>query len=145
MPEGDGGGGDEEIEEGVWVEALNPDSHFNYRGLDNKTEPYRKHRSNGHLYGCFFDIPNCKANILIATTRLENKLNAFHARVKVSYRLPDAEDWKIEFVNSKGMTIVKTYKYDDSVRFEIMDDGWGGVNALFITNKAEVELGVGVP
>lgn len=43
-----------------------------------------------------------------------------------------------------GVTIEKTHKYDDLVSFEIKDDGWGGVNALFITNKSEIELGVGV-
>ena len=87
---------------------------------------------------------DAKGYVFIATMRLENELNAFNARAKVSYILPDAEDWKLEFVNSLGVTIVKTHKYDDLVNFEIMDDGWGGVDALFITNKAEIELGVGV-
>ena len=85
-----------------------------------------------------------KEYIFIATMRLQSELNAFNARVKISYVLPDTEDWKIEFVKSMGVTIVKTHKYDDLISCEIKDDGWGGVNALFITNKAEIELGVGV-
>ena len=87
---------------------------------------------------------NAKEYTFVATMRLVSELNAFDARAKVSYWLPDAEDWKIEFVKSLGVTIVKTHKYDDLVSFEIEDDGWGGVNALFITNKSEIELGVGV-
>lgn len=85
-----------------------------------------------------------KEYIFIATMRLQSELNAFNARVKISYVLPDTEDWKIEFVKSMGVSIVKTHKYDDLISCEIKDDGWGGVNALFITNKAEIELGVGV-
>lgn len=87
---------------------------------------------------------DAKNYIFIATMRLENELNAFNARAKVSYVLPDAEDWTLEFVNSLGVTIVKTHKYDDLISCTIEDDGWGGVDALFITNKAEIELGVGV-
>jgi len=80
----------------------------------------------------------------IATMRLQSELNAFNARVKVSYVLPETENWKIEFVKSMGVSIVKTHKYDDLISCEIKDDGWGGVDALFITNNAEIELGVGV-
>lgn len=87
---------------------------------------------------------DAKEYSFVATMRLVSELNAFDAQAKVSYWLPDAEDWKIEFVKSLGVTIVKTHKYDDLVSFEIADDGWGGVNALFITNKSEIELGVGV-
>lgn len=87
---------------------------------------------------------DAKEYIFIATMRLENELNAFNARAKVSYVLPDAEDWTLEFVNSLGVTIIKTHKYDDLISCAIEDDGWGGVDALFITNNAEIELGVGV-
>ena len=85
-----------------------------------------------------------KKYVFVATMRLEGKLNAFNVRAKISYWLPDTEDWKLEFVNSLGVSIVKTHEYDDCVSFEIKDDGWGGVDALFITNKTELELGVGV-
>lgn len=85
-----------------------------------------------------------KEYTFIATMRLVSELNAFDACAKVSYWLPETEDWKIEFVKSMGVSIVKTHKYDDLVDFDIKDDGWGGVNALFITNKSEIELGVGV-
>lgn len=83
-----------------------------------------------------------KKYCVLATMRLEGDINAFDARVKISYWLPDAEDWRIEYVNSLGMDIVKTHEYDDCVSYEIKDDGWGGVNALFITNKTKITLGV---
>ncbi len=87
---------------------------------------------------------NAREYIFVATMRLVGEYNTYNARAKVSYVLPDAEDWKIEFVNSMGVTIVPTHKYDDLIRCEIKDDGWGGVNALYITNNSEIELGVGV-
>lgn len=87
---------------------------------------------------------DAKEYVIIASMRLENEINAFDARAKISYVLPEVEDWKIEFVKSMGVTIVKTHKYDDLVSYEIKDDGWGGIDALFITNKSEIELGVGV-
>lgn len=87
---------------------------------------------------------DAKEYTFVATMRLVSELNAFDARAKVSYWLPEAEDWKIEFVKSMGVTIVKTHKFDDLVSFEIKDDGWGGIDALFITNRSEIELGVGV-
>ncbi len=87
---------------------------------------------------------NDKDYIFIATMRMENDHNAFDARVKISYQLPSDEDWKMEFVNSLGLSIVRTHKYDDLVSFEIADDGWGGVNSLQISNRSNVDLVVGV-
>ncbi len=85
-----------------------------------------------------------KDYVFVASMRLENDHNAFDARVKVSYILPQDEDWQMEFVNSCGLSIVRTHKYDDLVSYEIADDGWGGVKALQITNNSDVELVVGV-
>lgn len=85
-----------------------------------------------------------KKYVFVATMRLDDGRKAFNSRAKVSYWLPDAEDWQLEFVNSMGMSIVKTHEYDECVSYEIEDDGWGGVNALFISNKTELELVVGV-
>jgi len=85
-----------------------------------------------------------KDYIIIATMRIENDHNAFDARIKISYQLPRDEDWEMEFVNSLGLSIVQTHKYDDLVSFEIADDGWGGVNSLQISNHSNVDLVVGV-
>lgn len=87
---------------------------------------------------------NNKDYIFIATMRISNDHNAFDARVKISYQLPSDKDWEMEFVNSLGVSIVQTHKYDDLVSFEIADDGWGGIDALFISNKSNVDLLVGV-
>ncbi len=64
----------------------------------------------------------------------------FNARVRICYVLPDGEDWEMDFVKSLGVRLVQTHKYDDCIRCEINDDGWGGINALFITNTSEVRL-----
>lgn len=85
-----------------------------------------------------------KEYIFIATMRLKNDHNAFDAKVKISYTLTSLNKWEMEFINSLGVTIVQTHKYDDLVSFDIEDDGWGGVKALFVTNKSNLELVVGV-
>lgn len=87
---------------------------------------------------------NSREYVIIATMRLDGDHNAFDARVKISYTLPAMEDWTMEYVTSLGVSIVRTYKYDDLVYYDIKDDGWGGVNALYITNKSNVDLVVGV-
>ncbi len=87
---------------------------------------------------------NSTEYIFIATMRLEGERQAFNARVKIAYWLPGAEDWKIEFVKSMGLSVVKTNKYDDLVEFELKRDGWGGGDVLHITNKSEIELMVGL-
>lgn len=65
----------------------------------------------------------------------------YNAKAKVNYRLTRDNKWKIEFVVSQGMKIVQTHKYDDCLSFKIVDDGWGGVNALQIKNNSGIELG----
>lgn len=87
---------------------------------------------------------NSREYVIIATMRLDGDHNAFDARVKISYTLPAMEDWTMEYVTSQGVSIVRTYKYDDLVYYDIKEDDWGGVNALFITNKSNVDLVVGV-
>ena len=78
---------------------------------------------------------------IVALLKLQSEINTFMARVKVNYHLVQGK-WRMEFVNSLGMKIVKTHKYDDCIQFAIVDDGWGGVNALQLTNKVEIELAV---
>lgn len=84
-----------------------------------------------------------KEYVAIANMRLNGETNAFDAKVKVSYVLPDTTDWKIEFVSSMGVSIVPTHKYDDLINCEIKDDGWGGTYALFVTNNSNIDLLVG--
>ena len=79
---------------------------------------------------------------IIALMRLQGEVSAFNAKVKVNYILNRQNKWQIEFVNSMGMSIVKTHKYDDCMQYSIVDDGWGGVNCLEIKNNCSVELAV---
>ena len=79
---------------------------------------------------------------VIVLMRLQGEVSAFNAKVKVNYVLTKQNQWKIEFVNSMGMSIVKTNKYDDCIQFAIVDDGWGGVDCLEIKNNCSVDLAV---
>jgi hypothetical protein len=76
----------------------------------------------------------------VTTMILQEKYLSYNAKAQVYYTLQDGEDWKIEFVKSLGLKLIQTHKYDDCIRCVIEDDGWGGVDALFITNTSEVEL-----
>lgn len=83
-----------------------------------------------------------KEYCVIVLMRLQGEVSSFNAKVKVSYVLNKQNRWQIEFVNSMGMSIVKTHKYDDCMQYAIVDDGWGGVDCLEIKNNCSVELGV---
>lgn len=76
----------------------------------------------------------------IASMNIQRDYISFDTRVRIDYVLPVGKDWKIDFVKSMGIRIIPTHKYDDCIRCEIDEDGWGGTYALFITNTSEVEL-----
>lgn len=76
----------------------------------------------------------------IVSMILQKDYLSFNTRAQVYYVLPNGEDWKIDFVKSLGIRISQTHKYDDCIRCEINEDGWGGTKALFITNTSEVQL-----
>lgn len=78
---------------------------------------------------------------IIALLCLQGEVSSFNAKVKVNYVLNKQNNWQIEFVNSMGMSIVKTHKYDDCMQYSIVDDGWG-VDCLEIKNNCSVELAV---
>ncbi len=79
---------------------------------------------------------------VLALIKLQGDVNAYNAKVKISYRLNQKNHkWEMEYAVSKGMDIVRTHKYDDCLSFSIVDDGWGGVNQLQIKNNSGIELG----
>lgn len=83
-----------------------------------------------------------KEYCVIVLMRLQGEVSAFNAKVKVNYVLNKQNQWKIEFVNSMGMSVVKTHKYDDCIQFAIVDDSLGGVDCLEMKNNCSVELAV---
>lgn len=62
---------------------------------------------------------------------------SYDADVEVYYVLPSGQDWKMDLVKSRGVKVVRTGKYDDCIRGEII---YGG---LSIRNVSEVQLLVG--
>lgn len=79
---------------------------------------------------------------VLASMTIVTPINSFSAKVQINYILPEIDDWKIEFVLSKGVKLNKTGKYDDCISCKIEPDGWGGTYALYITNKVDMELAV---
>lgn len=76
----------------------------------------------------------------IANMVLQGENTDFNASVLISYVLPEFEDWRMDYVISKGLHIIPTHKYDDVLNFSIKDNGWFGTDALIIHNPSEVEL-----
>lgn len=78
---------------------------------------------------------------LTATMRLSNDTRAFDANVTIFYKLDGIKDWQIEYVKSNGMHIVRTYRYDDSVKAYCTKGI--GISQLCLQNNSEVALEVG--
>lgn len=66
----------------------------------------------------------------------------YQATVQVDYAKTNNR-WVISMVQSKGVDVVKTGRYDTCISTKIDDDGWGGVNCLKIKNNTDVPLFVG--
>lgn len=66
----------------------------------------------------------------------------YKATVQVDYTKTNNR-WVISMVQSKGVDVVKTGRYDNCISTKIDDDGWGGVNCLKIKNNTDVPLLVG--
>lgn len=66
----------------------------------------------------------------------------YKATVQVDYTKTNNR-WIISMVQSKGVDVVKTGRYDNCISTKIDDDGWGGVNCLKIKNNSDVPLLVG--
>lgn len=79
--------------------------------------------------------------VIVASMRYRTHYTVFNSRVKIAYRY--VKGWKLEFVSSLGMRIIPSHRYEDCISCEIKDDGWGGVNALFVSNTIGVNLLVG--
>lgn len=66
----------------------------------------------------------------------------YRATLKVNYTKTNNR-WVISMVQSKGVDVVKTGRYNNCIITKIDDDGWGGVNCLKIKNNTDVPLLVG--
>lgn len=79
-----------------------------------------------------------KEYCIIATMRITSMVGkTYNAKVRISYILPETDDWTMEFVNSEGMHIIKTGKYDDLVKIE-KDEYF-----YYIRNNSDISLEVG--
>lgn len=79
-----------------------------------------------------------KEYMFVAKMRLTSEVGkAFDATVKIRYVLPDDDDWKIDFIQSQGIYIVKTHLYDECV--SVIKENW----SYYIYNQCDVALEVG--
>ena len=66
----------------------------------------------------------------------------YRAIIQIGYTF-NKEKWIITKINSKGVDIVKTNRYNDCISTKLDDDGWGGVDCLKIKNNTDSPLIVG--
>ncbi len=65
--------------------------------------------------------------------------SGYNAKATIYY-VKTKRGWKIEFIKSRGMKIVRTHRYDDCIRVEKRS---GYLNPLYVTNNCEVALEIG--
>lgn len=82
---------------------------------------------------------------LVAEIVFQRTGAAQKATVAVHYVLRDAEDWKIDFIESRSLEVVRTGKYDRCVDIEKRWEGFLGIGGyvLDFTNHCDVALVVG--
>ena len=67
--------------------------------------------------------------------------SAYNANATIYY-VKTKRGWKIEFIKSRGMNIVRTHRYDDCIHIE-KGSGYLNHDDLYVTNNCEVVLEVG--
>lgn len=93
------------------------------------------------------DTPN--EYVIIATMKLTSMVGkAFNTKVKIRYILPACDDWRIEYITSLGMSVVKTGLYNDLINVERdnCNDGFFVYTrryCYFIENKGDIPLEIG--
>ena len=88
-------------------------------------------------------VDDSKEYLIVASLRLYGGLNYYYdTKVRISY-MDRGRGWELQYVQSLGMTVVSDGRYDDFVRYELVDDGWGGVKCLRVRNLSECSLVVG--
>ena len=73
--------------------------------------------------------------------KLSTSTRAFIAKATVYY-VHTQRGWDLEMVKSRGMNIVRTYRYDDCIQPEY-GDGYLNKEDLYLVNDCEVTLEVG--
>lgn len=117
-------------------------------GVENpyRREDWRWHIEKGEISNLRIAKVHEKAPdryLFTALMRLSSGYHAYDAKARIKYVRSDKKRWTLDYVVSEGMYIVETHEYDDFIKTEIVDDGWGGVNCLQFTNKSELALAVG--
>lgn len=86
---------------------------------------------------------NADNYVMEASFHLKGGKNFYYdTRAKIGY-VNKGKGWELDYVLSLGMTVVSDGQYDACIACGIVDDGWGGVNCLSLSNTSEYPLAVG--
>jgi len=87
-------------------------------------------------------IADDKTNyIVLVSARLAADARSYYVKAKVAYKLPETDDWKLDFVQSRGVDIVKTHKYDECIKHDRRYRGIFGPY-LYLKNECDKALQV---
>lgn len=88
-------------------------------------------------------VDDARDYVVTASFHLKGGNNFYYdAKAKISY-MNDGNGWALNYVQSLGLYVISDGQYNDFIRCDIVDDGWGGVNCLKIRNLSECTLVVG--
>ena len=74
---------------------------------------------------------------VLISARLVSDARSYDVKAKIAYKLPEIDDWKIDFVQSLGVDIVKTHKYDECIKP-------AETNVVYFRNECDKALQVAV-
>ena len=74
---------------------------------------------------------------VLISAKLVSDARSYDVKAKVAYKLPEIDDWKIDFVQSLGVDIVKTHKYDECIKPT-------ETNVVYFRNECDKALQVAV-
>ena len=84
---------------------------------------------------------------IIVSMRLSSRTRAFDCKAAISYRFDDSNGWQIELIQSLGMDIVKTHRYDNCINIRFTHDAVVYVASdpydVHIFNQCDIPLEVG--
>jgi len=76
---------------------------------------------------------------VLVSARLVADARSYDIKAKVAYKLPEIDDWKLDFIQSLGVDIVKTHKYDDCIKHELSTANSAFVNQWKVHYKNECD------
>ncbi|MDR2913222.1 MAG: hypothetical protein LBV74_00040 [Tannerella sp.] len=71
---------------------------------------------------------------------LNGEVNKYVADLNITYKLGNYDDWTIQYIENKMLDIVPTGKYNNCIKANLTESGWGIIQTVHFTNNCDVAL-----